>query len=371
MNNSYQTIIESGSLDPHWDDFLSGLEYSHYEQSTCWANVKQHQGWQAIRIKVVKGSDWLAGAQLLCRKLPVGGLVGYIPSGPFYKVPNDQSIDVLMYSINCLAKEQKIRYVAITPYVENEHLDKILEKNGYSPTQERLPPISTTRATLILDLSKELDILLMDMRRETRREIKLALKSELTVRKGDKQDLDTLFKLMLIVAERRKEEPIPNNIDFFRIIWDYFHPRGYVKLLIVELGGKPISAGIIFTFGNTVRFWKYGWSGDKREMYPNQLLYWELIRWSKNNGFRYFDIVQVDPYVTEYLGRGLPVIDKLKSRRLYGPTLYKIGFGGRVVRFSGPWFRFQNPMIRYFYRYFGSSLMGIPYTQRLMSRISA
>ena len=305
---------------------------------------------------------------MLCRRLPIGGSVGYISSGPFYKVPNDQSIDVLMRSINQLAKERRIQYVAITPYVENEYLDKILEKNGYSPTQERLPPILTTRATLILDLSKELDTLLMDMRPETRREIKLALKSELTVREGDKKDLDTLFKLMSIVTKRRGEKPVPNSVDFFNSIWDYFHPRGYVKLLIVELGGEPISTGIIFTFGNTVRFWKYGWSGEKRKMYPNQLLYWELIRWSKNNGFRFFDIVEIDPLITDHFSLGLPVTYELKSRRLYGPTLFKTGFGGKVVKFSGPWFRFQSPMVRYLYRHFGSSLLGMPYTKKLISK---
>jgi lipid II:glycine glycyltransferase (peptidoglycan interpeptide bridge formation enzyme) len=307
---------------------------------------------------------------MLCKRLPVGGSIGYIPSGPFYKIPNDQSLDVLVRSINKLAKERRIQYIAITPYVENEYLDKILEKNGYSPTKELLPPTMTTRATLILDLSKELDTLLMDMRYETRREIKLALKSELTVREGDKKDLDTLFRLMSIVAKKRGENPVPNSVYFFHMIWDYLHPRGYVKLLVVELEGNPISNVLMFTFGNTVRFWKIGWSGELGKKHPTQFLYWELIKWSKNNGFRYFDIVQVDAVVTDHLSSGLPVTNELKSRRIYGPTFYKLGFGGKVVKFSGPWFRFQNPIIRYLYRYFGSSLIRMPYTKKLISRIS-
>ena len=336
MNNGYQTIIETGGSDPQWDDFLSSLEYFHHEQSTCWANVKQHQGWQAVRLKVVKGSEWLSGAQMLCKKLPVGGSIGYISSGPFYRIRNDQSIDVLVHSINQFAKEKRIQYVAITPYVENAYLDNVLENNGYRLTEERLPPKSTARATLILDLSKEPDRLLMEMRRETRREIKLALKAGLTVREGERKDLDTLFRLMTVVAERRGEKPIPKSVDIFNAIWDSFHPRGYVKLLIVESGSEPISTGFIFTFGNTVRFWKYGWSGEEQKKYPNQLLYWELIKWSKDHGFRYFDIVQVDSAITDHLSQGLPVTDELKSRPLYGPTLYKMGFGGTVVKFSGP-----------------------------------
>lgn len=367
--DEFQTIIQTDGFDPEWDDFLSSLECSHYEQSTCWAKVKQHQGWEALRIKVLKGSDWVAGAQILCKQLPFGGSVGYISSGPFYKMPNTPSLEVLMSSINQVAKNRRIQYIAITPYNNNEYLDNILIKNGYRPTLELLPPTSTTRATLILDLSKDLDSLIMDMRRETRREIKLAMKSELTVREGNKKDMDTLFRLMSIVTARRGEKPVPGSVDVFKIIWDSFHPKGYVKLLLVELRGAPLSTGIIFTFGNTVRFWKYGWSGEEHKKYPNQLLYWELIKWSKDNGFRYFDIVQVDSCVTDHLSNGLPVTDELKSRRLYGPTLFKLGFGGAVVKFSGPWFRFQNPIIRYLYRHFGSSLMQMGFSKKIISRL--
>ena len=77
---------------------------------------------------------------MLCKRLPVGGSVGYISSGPFYKLPNDPSIDVLIRSINRVAKERRIQYVVITPYGENAYLDKILETHGYRLTQERLRP---------------------------------------------------------------------------------------------------------------------------------------------------------------------------------------------------------------------------------------
>jgi lipid II:glycine glycyltransferase (peptidoglycan interpeptide bridge formation enzyme) len=370
LNKGYRTIIETGGSDPHWDDVLAGFEHSHHEQSTYWADVKQHQGWQAVRIKVFKGADWLAGAQMLCKKLPFGGSVGFISSGPFYNFPNDPSLDVLIRSINQLAKNRRIQYIAITPYAENAYLDKILEENGYRPTREKLPPTATVRATLIWDLSKDLNTLLLEMKPETRRKIKLALKSDLTVREGDKKDLETLFKLMSIVAEKREEKPDPASVDFFKLLWDCFHPGGCVKLFMVESRDDPISMAFVFTLGNTARFWKYGWSGEEQKKRPNQLLVWEMIQWSKNNGFRYFENIQVDPVITDYLALGLPITDEVASQRLFGPTHFKIGFGGKIVKFSGPWFRFQNPLIRFVYHNFGPSLMRIPYTKKLISRIS-
>jgi lipid II:glycine glycyltransferase (peptidoglycan interpeptide bridge formation enzyme) len=175
MNSSYQTIIETGTSDPQWDNFLAGIEYGHHEQSTFWAKVKEHQGWRAFRIKVVKGLDLVA--QMLCKRLPVSGSVGYISSGPFYTDQCHDALEVLVRSINQLAQTEKIQYIAMTPYIEDDKLSNILVQHGYSLKPEMLPPASTTTATLILDLSKELDLLLMEMRYETRREIKLASKS--------------------------------------------------------------------------------------------------------------------------------------------------------------------------------------------------
>jgi lipid II:glycine glycyltransferase (peptidoglycan interpeptide bridge formation enzyme) len=370
VSKDYQTIIETGVSDQQWDDFLSNTEHGHHQQSTYWAKVKQHQGWQAIRIKVLDGSNLLAGAQILCKRLPVNGSVGYISSGPCYTIQADQALEILVRAINQLAKKEKIHYIAITPYIDDYNLSEILEKNGYSLKPEMLPPITPTTATLVLDLSKNLKSLLMDMRRKTRQQIKLASESGFTIREGRREDLKILFRLMSFTASRRGEAPTPRSVDVFENVWDYFYQSGFVKLFLIELGNAPITAGIIFTFGNTVRFWKIGWSGELDKKYPTQLLYWELIKWSQNNGFRYFDLVQVDPFITDYLSSGLPVTDELRSMRFYGAAQFKTGFGGKVIKFSGPWFRFQNPIIRYLYRYFGASLLRTPYAKKMISRLS-
>lgn len=369
MSASYQTLIETGTSDPEWDSFLSRIENGHHEQSTYWAKVKEHQGWQSTRIKVLKGSEILAGAQILCKRLPITGYVGYISSGPCYMNPAGQSLEILISAINQLAKARKIHYLAIIPYVADDHLSVILDQNGYYIKPERFPPASTTTATLVLDLSKDLDMLFMEMRYEKRKRIKLASKSGLTAREGQRENLETLFRLMSIIAKKRGEAPVPGSVNVFDYIWEEFYPGGFAKLILIESGSDPIAAGFIFTFGKTVRAWKMGWSGELEKKFPTQLLCWEMIKWSKNHGFRFFDIVHVDPVVVEHLSSRFPITDEVKSRRMYGPTLFKLGFGGSVIKFSGPWIRFQDPVIMYLYKYFGPSLLKIPYTKTLISRL--
>jgi peptidoglycan pentaglycine glycine transferase (the first glycine) len=369
LTEGYRIEVGTDASDPQWDDFIRGLEYGHHEQSTHWARVKQYQGWQPIRLKVFLNSDLIAGAQMLCRRLPVKGWVGYISSGPCYNIVGEQALEVLVLAINRVAYSRRIYYVAMTPYIPDNHLSEVLKLNGYKFTREILPPTGPVKATLILDLKKDFNQLLMDMRRETRREIKLATGAGFVVREGGQEDLHTLFNLMEITAVRRGEKPTPNSVKIFENIWESYSPGKLVKLFLVEMDNHPVSGGMIFTFGKTVRFWKYGWSGEYHKKYPNQLLYWELIKWAKNNGFEFFDIVHVDAAILDHLKSGLPASEELKATRYYGPTLFKTGFGGKVVRFSGPWYRFQNSFISRFYDYFGPLLLRIPAVKRMFSRI--
>ncbi len=370
MSESHQVIVGDGDADPEWDDFVAGLDHSHYEQTTCWAAVKRHQGWVPVRIKVLKGSLWCAGAQLLCRRLPLGGSVGYVPSGPFHRVRDEESSAALFGAIDRIARERRIQYLAITPYTEDTRLDRMLAQWGYRPTNEILPPRGTVRATLVLDLAKGPDALLAEMAPENRRRIRLGLKSGISVREGTRSDLPVLFRLMSMVARRRNERPAPAKVEFFNLVWDHFSPHGYVKLFVAELRGAPVSAGLVFAFGNAVRFWKFGWTGEAPEKQPNRLLYWEMIKWSQRQGYRFFDIVQVDPQVVDHLAQRRPVTAELEAHRLYGSTVFKLGFGGTMARFSGPWCRFLSPMAGFLCRRIGRALARVPVAGRLVSGIT-
>lgn len=369
MTDAYQSVAEAGFDDPKWDDFLSQIEWGHHEQTTCWARVKQHQGWEPIRVKTLRRDELVAGAQILCKRLPWGGLVGYASCGPCYAESDSQILDCLMRAINRTASDRNIQYLVMTPYREDDLLPTIMEKHGYAPTEERLPPTATTRATLIIDLSKDAETLLMEMRAETRRQIKLASQRGFVFREGTREDLRTLFKLMSTTAERRGENPVPGSVTVFEHIWDCFQPRDYVRLFSIERKGEPVSAQMVFAFGNDFRLWKFGWTGEYAKEHPNQLCHWEMIKWAKNHGFRYYDIVQVDPIITDRISSGLPMTEEIKSRKLFGPTFFKTNFGGKVVKFSGPWFRFSKPLMRFCYHSFGPALLGTPWAKKFISHM--
>jgi lipid II:glycine glycyltransferase (peptidoglycan interpeptide bridge formation enzyme) len=89
MENLYTCTWTDDKDDPFWDDFVATLPDGHYEQSTCWAKVRDAKGWQVLRLKIEKNGKILAGAQLLIRKIP------YIP---FLTVPVSPLVQI---QINC------------------------------------------------------------------------------------------------------------------------------------------------------------------------------------------------------------------------------------------------------------------------------
>jgi lipid II:glycine glycyltransferase (peptidoglycan interpeptide bridge formation enzyme) len=140
-------------------------------------------------------------------------------------------------------------------------------------------------------------------------------------------------------------------------MWREFHPTGWVRLSIAEYHNEPVCAGFSVPFSDVHHLWKFGWSGEYRSLRPSDMLHWESILWAKGRGFKQLDLTQIDPEIATALASGEPVPPALQTRRLYGPTLYKTGFGGRVMLLPGTYSYFLNPLLRYAYSALGARLL--------------
>lgn len=220
-------------------------------------------------------------------------------------------------------------------------------------------------ATLLLALSTDLTKLKAGMKKRMREDLRRAARAGITVREGTEPDVETFRQLMWALCERRGTSPSPPQKDFFEHLWRSFQPSGFVRLFIAELEGHVISALLTFPFGETVRAWKIGWAGDHAESSPNAMLYWEAIRWSKDNGYRLFDIVQIENSLARALQQGLPV----DWASVGGISLYKTGFGASPVLLPEPYYCFYHPLLRIFAQAGGSKLIEAPVVARLLGHL--
>ena len=83
-------LILQDFSDADWDAFVMSIPGGLYQQSTPWARVKERAGWSATRVALGTGGRVVAGAQLLVRRLPIFGGIGYVPNGPLVP-PGDEA----------------------------------------------------------------------------------------------------------------------------------------------------------------------------------------------------------------------------------------------------------------------------------------
>jgi lipid II:glycine glycyltransferase (peptidoglycan interpeptide bridge formation enzyme) len=222
-------------------------------------------------------------------------------------------------------------------------------------------------STIVLDLTQDIETLLSQMRATTRRYIRQGQRRGLTVREGGAGDLDAFAGLMKNLCLRRKVQPNIPQGNFLRELWNHFATRDCLRLFLAESEGEPISAVLVFTMGRWARLWRIGWSGSHRAVRPNELVYWEAIRWAKANGYRFFDLVGFDTRNAQALIEGRAVADADRC----GMSAYKLGFGGQIERLSPGYCCFRNPLVQLGYKVIGRPLLEWRCFKYLTSRLAA
>jgi hypothetical protein len=80
------TVVVCGDPDPEvlarWDAMVVGTPQADVAQLSTWARLRATVGYTPLYVLVWRGNGLVAGAQILCRRFPVLGTVGYLPYGP-------------------------------------------------------------------------------------------------------------------------------------------------------------------------------------------------------------------------------------------------------------------------------------------------
>ena len=69
-----------------------------------------------------------------------------------------------------------------------------------------------------------------------------------------------------------------------------------------------------------------------------------MIQWAKTNGFQYYDFCEIDYEVAEAYRSSDEIPDDLKARMFYGPTIFKLHFGGNITKRSDIYVLYSDKM---------------------------
>jgi len=359
--------VSTSSCDDDWDRFVAGSPHGFHEQTNLWSQVKAVYGWEPLRLILSDAQGIVAGVQILVRAVRGGYRVGYASRGPVVALGDPQRLSFVLDEMVRAARTHKVSYLAIAPPYDGNALEAPLRLRGFRRKPDPLPPARVMEATLLIDLSPDLASIQARMRMQVRQHIRLAQRTGVVVREGGKEDVETFRALMCALCRRRGIAPTPPETDFFQNLWAIFAPRGWVRIFLAEVEGQPVSALLVFTFGDTARVWKAGWSGEFADRRPNNLLYWEAVRWARQNGFRCFDLVGIERELAEQLLHD----EKIDWTKVTGPCNFKVGFGGSPVVLPETCYRILDPWASWLLRVGGRRLIESPRLAHLFEQLSA
>jgi len=357
----YEVKVTTDLEDRDWDRFLEKTPTGQYEQTSLWAQVKALHKWQPVRVVVYDDGKIVAGAQVLRRKIPLLGAIGYVSKGPVFAQYHPKILQDVIWKLKSIVKHYRIRYLIMNLPDRSRNFGSEITHAGF----EKGAIVAVTAATVIIDLNSNLNDIFRRVKKRTREYIRRGQKKGIVVREGNRKEISVFFQLMLSTCNRQGVSPSPSTEEFFQKMWQIFFKHDYVKLFIAEFEKEIVASAFVVTFGDTVRVWKVGWSGAFSNLRPNHVLWWEIIKWAKLHGYHYFDFVGIDRTVAEAVLRNNPIPEKSR----HTPSFFKLRFGGQIILLPETYSYINNPILRWGYNIILPNIREWPLAHRILTTI--
>ncbi|WP_215224523.1 lipid II:glycine glycyltransferase FemX [Echinicola shivajiensis] len=187
---------------------------------------------------------------------------------------------------------------------------------------KKSPGDALPKNTFFLDLEKQDEELLYDMRYNTRYNIRQAFKKGVEVKEYGVEMLDEWFGLYEETGIRKGIEY--QSKDYFLDLFEHQDENVRVCLLMAEFDGQVL-ASMFLVLSNKRATYLFGASSShQKQAMGSYALQWEAIIRAKAFGCEEYDMFGCAPNLD-------------KSHPLHGVHLYKKGFGGEIYHRMGCW----------------------------------
>jgi len=295
--------IKKNTEKEQWDAWLLQQENPSYLQSWTWGELMQSISQPVERLGIEENGKILAQAQIIYRPLPLGHQYAFCPKGPVLAKAVDRK--KIYQALKKYFQEQGCIFLRIEP-------EEYPEDVPVTDTKEINP-----RATLVMEINKSAEELLVQMHPKTRYNIRLAERKGLRV--SAEKDFVVFWKLLQKTGTR----------DGFTL-----HPRKNYQavmsspevrqITIYHPNGQAIAAGGFIGFGGTYTYLYGALDYDYRQLMSPYLLQWSAIKQAKELGYRYYDFFGVAPRTNE---TGEYIYDE--KHPYAGITKFKLGFNAQ------------------------------------------
>ena len=313
-------ILQNKKDEEEYSDFLEKHERCNFQQSLEWAKVKQ--SWKREVILAEDTNGKINGSlMVLVRKIPFFGNIMYSARGPVCDIHNIEVLRQITEGAKELAKKYNAIVLRIEPDIKSNDTDfrNIMLELGYSIKDDAKNFRDEIQPRYVFRLdtkNKTEDEIFKNFHQKTRYNVRLATKKGVTVKEGTREDLKDFHKIMVTTGIR--DGFITRPLEYFEKMYDCLGPE-HMQILMAYYDGKPISGVIPIMYGNKTWYLYGASSNEHRNLMPNYLLQWEMIKIAISRKSDIYDL------------RGVPGIAD-DSNGLYR---FKKGFGAEYTEFIG------------------------------------
>jgi lipid II:glycine glycyltransferase (peptidoglycan interpeptide bridge formation enzyme) len=316
-------------------------------QSAFWSDVKSRLGWKSLVFDFTSsGPD---GDVLILTKSVLPGIsVAYVPQGPEFGPEPDQYglfLEALSAAISRhldpavtfirydLPWESPYTIDSANASVQDERferpearLQELRMNFGTNSWNLRKAVVDLTFADrVVLDLSRNEEEILSDMKPKTRYNIRLAQRRGVEVFQVSPNLLPAFYKLYRQTAERN-HFPLCEYKHFAALFPAESSAPGSPEILfLLAEHNRDLLAGAIIVISGRTATYLFGASlNEKRNLMAPCALQWAAMQIARSKGCLHYDLGAVSPA-------------KDPTHPHFGLYRFKTGFGGKIVHQSGSW----------------------------------
>ena len=317
-------------------DFKTYKNEDSFLQSSMWGEFKSCFGWnaKAFQIEWLQFKEQKTALLVLCRFLAPGFSFAYVPWGP--NLPLDF----------CESQRQKAAAelaVKLKPFLSNsaafirfepkwlkcEEQDEKFLKAGFKKAAVAVQPPDT----VIIDLNKTCDELLMQMKSKWRYNISLAEKKGVHVKLNGIEEIETFYNLLKETALR--DGIAVHGLSYYKTLFEINGDN--ICLYTASHNGDFLAAIVVLFWGKEAIYLYGASSNNKRNMMAPYALQWKAMRDAKDKGCSSYDLFGIPP-------------DENPNHPMAGLYRFKTGFGGNIIHRGGTWDYPYKPIIYSFFK---------------------
>ena len=319
-----------------YEAFVSHHDKATFTQSLDWTKVKDNWAWDVVLSRDACGE--IRGAMLLLsRQVPFFKTsLTYAPRGPICDLYDEEVMADLIAGAKEVCRKRHAYLFRMDPTIEDgdERFVALAGKLGFQfiPDMKDFTTLQI-RPNYLLDIGgKTEEEVLAGCHSKWRYNIRLASRKGVTCEWHGAEDgeaLDEFYELMKVTGLRDGFLIRPKG--YFHKMLAAFGPD-HCRLYLCRYEGRAVSGAIAIQYGHTTCY-LYGASDNyARNVMPNHLMQWEMIRWALESGCTLYDFQGIPGYTDE-------------NDPNFGLYRFKRGFGGRVFVYIGQFDLIMRPMM--------------------------